>query len=1216
MAVADLIRTMLAKLSPQDAQDLGIRFARRKFPDLFPYVHATATSRLGRTTSGLPDAYFVRPDGRSSRIEVTSGQDWTSVQQHLEKEVQKLVDAKVSVSHFVYISTNPNIHPKELDTSTYVKKIAAAGGIDPADIHLVWGTGLVEALEQPAMRRILLDFGCRINPRRFRLVRAEETLDGGRLVSLTHSEPFVPSPDDLQNGLVHKPRVLSQIVSELEQRRISLVKGLGASGKTVLAWLIGLHWREQDRASWYLDLRAAASGDGEFDIACEEDVSSFGDPSSLFIVDNCHVDEERARKLFLLFESGKAEGAGLLLLGRELKARAGTGIWGIDTATPTMLVAGREDLKGVYRRLAARRLQSGGQRTPPPLPSDETLSDWLKVFGSHKGGEEQGADLILFSAAVRGKLDKLINGTWSLSQADAVDEMQKHYLSHLSSDERTNLFALATLQQAEIALKAELLPNPIAGLKVAREALGLVIEASFGQNQAKRLEFVHSSLASLTLLAGDIGAVIQEQYIDRLLNNERGMSLSSLALVAFSKYGNTALAKYVVSIIRNNSAILCASELEHWPKILPHLVGANGEWPAEFVSSLAQKKNVDQIIGQVITLPIGKVPFCLRLISSEEPFKSVLFPLVADEICRKEGGRLALLDALVGRLFGSSAGSAVRLLEFFRDEDPFKSRLFPEIADELCRQKGDRLVYLDAFTSQLLASTLHEAVGLLELLRAEEGFKARLFPAVAAELCREEDGVFVHLRALVGRLLVAKPDATVGLLEFLRADERFQRRFFPAVAAELCREEEGVFVHLEALVGRLLAAPPDATVGLLEFLRADERFQRRLFPAVAAELCRVEEGVFVHLEALVGRLLAAPPDATVGLLEFLRHEENISDTFWPVLSKQLCHEDALAKLAEGLELASCPKMVAALRDGSLFYQHAFKMVRSDRFLATPRRGENEDLEVINEFSRVCKEFDREDLARDLAIYIIARANPGDWTTPTGDNTQTNLGHITRLVAATRGVVANDLVNRFLDQVVTPQWLDELYSAGSAGRLAGSLHHVWLQFEPTTHHRFMRDSLQKRLDLEVRRLPDAVPEARYQRKLDPEGNRNRNRILCLIGVTSLFGLHPSARVRWPNSSQIERAYEETWSPRSWEEDYALHMSERSFWLGLRIMGSSAAFLAKAPQEAGARLIGLWNEVPRELPENARPLPDHVKRLNDAMVVWLERCRKGGWWLAAG
>ena len=74
---------------------------------------------------------------------------------------------------------------------------------------------------------------------------------------------FIPSSEEYENGWVHRSEYAERAVSHLESEGRVLVRGVGASGKTVLAWLLAVEASRLGRPAYCVDFtRLGESLDG------------------------------------------------------------------------------------------------------------------------------------------------------------------------------------------------------------------------------------------------------------------------------------------------------------------------------------------------------------------------------------------------------------------------------------------------------------------------------------------------------------------------------------------------------------------------------------------------------------------------------------------------------------------------------------------------------------------------------------------------------------------------------------------------------------------------------------------------------------------------------------------------------------------------------------------------------------------------------------------
>jgi len=167
--------------------------------------------------------------------------------------------------------------------------------LGPNRVDLVFGARLVGELAGPEYVRTRVEIlGLRDRPKWFKLVRPELSPDEGRLNS-----DFLPSPEDYADKRMQRPGMADRVVDHLEREGRVLMRGIGASGKTVMAWLLALEEAERRHPAYYLDLPRFADTHPEIGNALAEDLSAIGHPQTLFILDNINLDEPLAKEVAL-----------------------------------------------------------------------------------------------------------------------------------------------------------------------------------------------------------------------------------------------------------------------------------------------------------------------------------------------------------------------------------------------------------------------------------------------------------------------------------------------------------------------------------------------------------------------------------------------------------------------------------------------------------------------------------------------------------------------------------------------------------------------------------------------------------------------------------------------------------------------------------------------------------------------------------------------------
>ena len=236
-----------------------------------------------------------------------------------------------------------------------------------------------------------------------------------------------------------------------------MVKGIGASGKTVLARLLALDTVNRGLPSYYLDL---ARFDERFMSGGEltPGMDDFGGQGVLFILDNVHLNELIASELAIHWENlAPSHRPNMLLLGRELRSGRGSPIDGLEI--PMVPLKSRQpEVLGGSQRLAERGNDPGYHPPPPPAPA---LDQWVATFGGDPHSPDTTTDLIAFSAAVLNQIAELMKGRWALTEQHAVDAIRVHYLDKLPPEETDNLIRLAALAELEFSLPHEALVHPV-----------------------------------------------------------------------------------------------------------------------------------------------------------------------------------------------------------------------------------------------------------------------------------------------------------------------------------------------------------------------------------------------------------------------------------------------------------------------------------------------------------------------------------------------------------------------------------------------------------------------------------------------------------------------------------------------------------------------------------------------------------------------------------
>lgn len=484
------IAEVLTRLSAEGMQRVAEDYARIRFPERFPRFDFRAFSLEGKTRRGWPDAW-IDSDGRIDGVEATVNKDKSAVSQHLEEDLQNAKSRTPPMGGLIIVSGHPSVQFTGKEVTELRKRFVDEAGIAADRIDIIFGGGLVQELARPEFARTRFEvLGLPFTPRHFKLAIAKRGPDERRL------SDFIPSDEDYARGRVYRPALADQVQARLERSGCALVRGVGACGKSVLAWLLALEATEQRRPAYMLDLADYIDASPATGNELIEDLHRFSHPQVLFVLDNCHLNESLAKEVVLAWQTMvKSQQSRLLLLGRELHSSRGSLIDGLNIE-PLTLKARQQELRGVYLRLAWRCTGDQLPSEPPP----NVLDDWVRAFGGDPQSPDTTTDLIAFSAAARGRMADLQKGQWTLGESDAIHEIRAVYLGELSDDEKQNLMRLCAVEELEFALSDEALVDKRTSFDVSSKQLGLVFRQSVGASgQYVRYRLAHAALGPLIL---------------------------------------------------------------------------------------------------------------------------------------------------------------------------------------------------------------------------------------------------------------------------------------------------------------------------------------------------------------------------------------------------------------------------------------------------------------------------------------------------------------------------------------------------------------------------------------------------------------------------------------------------------------------------------------------------------------------------------------------
>ena len=469
------VERALAKLktSPGVFQRVAEEYAARTHPALFEHLSPRGRRPDDLTVRGWPDAAADLPAGLAV-CEATSATRWSG---HLDKDIDK-ARACGRLAAFLFVAWAKAPDPATL--RSYRERIVALG-VPAESVFLVFRQQLVRELCKPRFAHLWTDpLDLRISALPFERIESASQLFG----SEQQADTFAPRLSEYRLGRVHRAGLTARLQERLERTDWALVRGRGASGKTVLATCLALGPPYRELPSYYLDLTDAEDGD---QTQALEVLATFADDRVLFIVDNVHLEPRLARRFFDGWRE-LANGSRLLLLGRfvtpqsDHRGRADA-LADLDLEALDLSVE-EADLAGVYRRLVWRR--SGVEAQAPPAA---VLPQWERLFGG---------DLLAFSAAVTRRTSELLQSQWDLRPRDAQLYIRQEYLDGLVDEELQLLTRLAILAVIEISATPAALTRAVPPVLLKR---GLVLRTEHGSKHNERFRLVHPGMGQLILAA-------------------------------------------------------------------------------------------------------------------------------------------------------------------------------------------------------------------------------------------------------------------------------------------------------------------------------------------------------------------------------------------------------------------------------------------------------------------------------------------------------------------------------------------------------------------------------------------------------------------------------------------------------------------------------------------------------------------------------------------
>ncbi len=658
----------LDRLSPEDMQRVAEDFAQIRFGDRFPHFDGRALSFEGRSRPGWPDAWVVR-NGQEHGVEATVAKTKKDVIEHLRKDLAK-AQQHADLRSLLFVSGHSEVQISPDELTSWRQRFINEGQLEW--VELIFASRLVSELAQPDFVRTREGIlGISEHPKLFERMRPSMRPDGRRLPS-----KFIPTEEDYRLGRVHCPSAAVQVRAQLKKHGCALVRGVGASGKSVLAWLLAQEAADHGQAVYWLDLASFSDASASPSVTNDlrSDLERFGYQQALFILDNVHLDEALARSVLddwrVLAPRFQPR---LLILGRELQTSRGSPLHGAENIDAIPLKALQPEVLGVYRRLAWSKC--GDQ--PPPEPSAAVIDQWVATFGGDPKNPETTTDLIAFSAAVMRRLDWLLRGEWRLSEEDAIEEIRDVYLNPLTDDELANIYRLSVMQQLEMGLDEKALKNQRVGFRKSTNQLGLVFRYEVGRGtKYVRYRLAHAALSRLILKAAYEAIVPAAE----LLSVAQDYPFAGVALVIkLVNHGKRSEAsKLADEMLVSSDWIIQLGSLHYITTFLIKSQLAGVTLPNSLHESLCSLKARSSLTSYALQSPLFQLAEDLRQLSIPGLRR------VAEEIVR-ELSLSSNRNAIAKRASHEPLLSLKTFLEHARESEQLSS-MFENLANDLARQ--------------------------------------------------------------------------------------------------------------------------------------------------------------------------------------------------------------------------------------------------------------------------------------------------------------------------------------------------------------------------------------------------------------------------------------------------------------------------------------------------------------------------------------------------
>ena len=317
-----------------------------------------------------------------------------------------------------------------------------------------------------------------------------------------------------------------------------------------------------------------------------------------------------------------------------------------------------------------------------------------------------------------------------------------------------------------------------------------------------------------------------------------------------------------------------------------------------------------------------------------------------------------------------------------------------------------------------------------------------------------------------------------------------------------------------------------------------------------------------------------PLEHLASFLSYARTTEELKGLFAAVVAK-LNQPEAIDVLARNTCVTPLPHVVHFLRDSPLA-EAVIRAIDLAAWNTARSTARDERPDYVHGFFRAVNRLGRPELAEAPAAALLRCPKPADWHA-----SGIGLQNLTQTLRSGRAAGIGTL-RKFLNAIVTPDWLRDEYDNANPGGIAGALFAVRSLWVPEFLDHFLREL-----------PPDLL--SRSLTRLYTANTRESGQILSLLGFYDLVSLPIDVRgVRWPSAVRFEEA----------EDIEKMTAPVVLRWLGLRAMAKyRSSDRINVPPEIGNHILTLWRKAETHTPQ--------AEALNRWMIVWLERCAASDW-----